>query len=255
MTVTIAKKNIVPTVAVNGSCKYNGKEVLPELTIKNGDTVLSNDDYEITGHNNVDAGTAELIVRSGENGNYRFEPVRQNYTIDKAEHPEKNVTFETVYGNSDSKDMTSYIEKGGNIDGDITIDDPYQILTEAPVQSENRLSYSVSSDESVAAVDADGNVTAIAAGTTTITVTTNDGGYTAACEVTVITPESGSETTVEENSPRTVSVKVGDYTVEYPEECSFYKGKKTAFNGDVKIYGSDGSQVVMEGSGSPGLQR
>ncbi len=331
LTVTIDKKNIVPTVSVNGTCTYNGKEVLPELTVKDGDTVLSDDDYEISGYNNVDAGTAELTVRSGENGNYRFEPVSQNFTINKADHPEKNVSFETVYGNSDSKDMTAYIEKGGNIDGDITIDDPYQIFTEPPVQSENRLSYSVSSDESligksanisvpvgesdnylayvikaiitvvdmangpvtntypvtgvsldinsktvnagdiftltatvtpddaddnsvtwsssdesVATVDADGNVTAIAAGTATITVTTNDGGYTATCEVTVITPESTPDTTVKENSPRTVSVKIGDYTVEYPEECSFYNGKKAAFNGDVKIYGADGSQVSYD---------
>ncbi|XME04507.1 hypothetical protein QYZ88_018630 (plasmid) [Lachnospiraceae bacterium C1.1] len=53
--------------------------------------------------------------------------------------------------------------------------------------------------------------------------------------MTVTTPESTPDTTVEENSPRTVSVKIGDYTIEYPEECSFYNGKKAAFNGDVKI--------------------
>lgn len=42
-----------------------------------------------------------------------------------------------------------------------------------------------SSDETKASVDENGEVTAIAAGTTTITVTTFDGGFTASCEVTV----------------------------------------------------------------------
>lgn len=42
-----------------------------------------------------------------------------------------------------------------------------------------------SSDESVATVDAAGLVTAVKKGTATITVTTNDGGFTATCEITV----------------------------------------------------------------------
>ena len=42
-----------------------------------------------------------------------------------------------------------------------------------------------SSDEDVATVDEDGLVTAVGTGTATVTVKTNDGGYTAACTVTV----------------------------------------------------------------------
>lgn len=42
-----------------------------------------------------------------------------------------------------------------------------------------------SSDESVAKVDANGKVTAVGPGTAIITVTTNDGGHTATCTVTV----------------------------------------------------------------------
>ena len=48
----------------------------------------------------------------------------------------------------------------------------------------------VSSDESVAVVDAYGTVTAIANGTATITAISNDGGYTDDCYVTVTTPDS-----------------------------------------------------------------
>jgi len=42
-----------------------------------------------------------------------------------------------------------------------------------------------SSDTAVATVSSSGLVTGVAAGTATITVTTNDGGFTAACAVTV----------------------------------------------------------------------
>ena len=48
-----------------------------------------------------------------------------------------------------------------------------------------------SSDESVASVSANGSVTGISAGTARITVTTADGGYTAACTVTVTGGSSG----------------------------------------------------------------
>ena len=44
---------------------------------------------------------------------------------------------------------------------------------------------------SVAAVDDNGRVTAVADGTATVTVTTRDGGFTASCEVTVIQPVTG----------------------------------------------------------------
>lgn len=44
------------------------------------------------------------------------------------------------------------------------------------------------SNQSIARIDADGRVSALSAGTVTITATTTDGGLTAACEVTVYTP-------------------------------------------------------------------
>ena len=46
-----------------------------------------------------------------------------------------------------------------------------------------------SSDITVASVADDGTVTAGIAGVVTITVTTDDGGYTATCEVTVTDPD------------------------------------------------------------------
>lgn len=59
------------------------------------------------------------------------------------------------------------------------------VATVSPTYSSDKAVTWSSSDQAVASVDQDGNVTGIAAGTATITVKTNDGGYTAACQVTV----------------------------------------------------------------------
>ncbi len=52
-----------------------------------------------------------------------------------------------------------------------------------------------SSDETIATVDDKGEVTAVKAGTATITVTTKDGGKTATCKVTVVVPSMTFTTT------------------------------------------------------------
>ena len=57
--------------------------------------------------------------------------------------------------------------------------------TITPSNASNKTVTWTSSDSNVATVDREGNVTAIAAGETIITVTTADGSKTASCEVTV----------------------------------------------------------------------
>ncbi len=85
-------------------------------------------------------------------------------------------------------------------------DDPFTL--NAIVSPDNALNRTVnwsSSAPSVAAVDENGSVTAVADGTATITVTTDDGGYTASCVVTVIQPVTGVTL-----APDILSMKVGD---------------------------------------------
>ncbi|MCH5289788.1 MAG: Ig domain-containing protein, partial [Treponema sp.] len=54
-----------------------------------------------------------------------------------------------------------------------------------PEDADNKEVFWASDNEDAATVDENGVVTAVKAGTATITVTTEDGGYTAACVVTV----------------------------------------------------------------------
>ena len=63
--------------------------------------------------------------------------------------------------------------------------------TVAPPNATNKAVKWSSSDTAIAAVDDSGKITAVAPGEATITVTTADGGFTAACVVTVVVPVTG----------------------------------------------------------------
>ena len=65
--------------------------------------------------------------------------------------------------------------------------------TVAPDNAQDKSVTWSSSDATVATVDQDGKVTAVKAGTATITVTTTDGGKTATCAVTVQAATGGNE--------------------------------------------------------------
>ncbi len=79
------------------------------------------------------------------------------------------------------------------------------MATVYPVDADNKNVTWDSSDTGVATVDASGNVDAVDYGTTTITVTTEDGGHTDTCEVTVIKHVDGVTLNKE-----TTSLYIGD---------------------------------------------
>ena len=91
--------------------------------------------------------------------------------------------------------------------------DVYQLKANIlPVDATNQTVTWESSNPSVATVTADGLVTAVSSGTATITVTTQDSGYTATCEVTVELPENPNILVagVELNTSRVELNQIGD---------------------------------------------
>lgn len=111
-------------------------------------------------------GTAIITVTT-EDGNHT---ASCEVTVEKAEEPVVPVTGVSL----DKETMT--LKAGEN--GQLT-------ATVEPADAANQKVIWSTSDESVAAVDENGLVTALAAGKATVTVTTEDGNYTASCEVTV----------------------------------------------------------------------
>ena len=155
----------------------------------------------------------------------------------------------------------------------VTEGDTFQLT--AHVEPENAYDRSViwsSSDGAVAAVDENGIVTAVGAGSAVITVTTHDGGYTANCTVTV---ESSAPTwkklqrQINEAAEGTVIVLQEDYTAEADDiylnvdktltiDLNGHtldrglSGKPEEDNGYVLLVGMNGDLTLEDGSADGG---
>ena len=71
VTVTIAPKTVTATVTVSGgSLTYTGDPLKPDVIVKDGDTVISPEEYDVSYRDNVNAGTAIVTVRNKAGGNY-----------------------------------------------------------------------------------------------------------------------------------------------------------------------------------------
>lgn len=154
------------------------------------------------------------IVFDGKNGTvYGDVTLQEDLEIGKDETLTigKDASLTVPEGTTLTNDGTITVESGGKLEGTptgegsvvykvtgVTLDKQTlelytgdsQPLT-ATVQPANATNKNVtwsSDNETVATVDANGNVTAVAAGTATITVTTADGSHTATCKVTVKDP-------------------------------------------------------------------
>ena len=71
VTATIAPKTVTATVTVSGgSLTYTGDPLKPDVIVKDGDTVISPDEYEVSYKDNVNAGTATVTIKNKAGGNY-----------------------------------------------------------------------------------------------------------------------------------------------------------------------------------------
>ena len=82
---TIIAKAITPTVENIAPVTYDGEAQEPAVTVKDGETALTTNDYTVKYENNVNAGTATAIITAKAGGNYTFDQVTKNFTINKAD--------------------------------------------------------------------------------------------------------------------------------------------------------------------------
>lgn len=120
----------------------------------------------------------------------------------------------------------------------------YSMKLTATVLPENATNknvvYSVD-DESILSVDQDGNITGLSLGIATVTVTTEDGGFTASAEITVI-PMQVTGVSI---SPKSVSVALG-HTIQLTASIT----PSNAANKNLSWSVSDETIISVDGQGT-----
>ena len=83
LTWTIAQKEITPTIAGISDQQYTGEPIKPEITVKDGETPLTEDDYTVSYGENINVGenNGSVTVKAAENGNYTFQDVTAHFNI------------------------------------------------------------------------------------------------------------------------------------------------------------------------------
>ena len=129
----------------------------------NEDVATVDDDGKITA---VSAGTATITVTT-EDGEFTA-----NCEVTVVEETSETVSVESVSLNKTELELT--VDESETLKATVT-----------PEDATNKTAFWSSDDEKVATVDEDGKITAVAVGSATITVKTEDGEKTATCVVTV----------------------------------------------------------------------
>ena len=153
-------------------------------------------EYKITFDSNGGSEVAAVTVKENDKLEKPEDPTREGYTFGGWYYNEELYDFELPV----KQDMT--LEAGWAVEGaattpvsGVSLSVTSLKLTEggedalvAVVEPENATNQKLiwtTSDASIVTVDENGNVKALKAGTVTVTVTTEDGSYTATCEITV----------------------------------------------------------------------
>ena len=96
-------KIVTPTVTLSSTLfEYTGEEINPKVTLKDGETIISETEYTVTYSDNQNLGTsAKITIKDNDGGNYMFDEIIKNFTITR-----KSVTVTAenktkVYGEDD----------------------------------------------------------------------------------------------------------------------------------------------------------
>lgn len=115
---TINKKAITPTIEDIPAVTFNGSEHEPNLVVKDGSTSLvKGTDYTIEYTNNLRAGNGHVEISEVASSNYTFAPKGKDFTINKYEIKESDVTLEytSVVFDNNAKKPSVTVKMGSEV--------------------------------------------------------------------------------------------------------------------------------------------
>lgn len=171
----------------------------PEVSWSSSDESVATVDTEgvVTG---VTEGTATITVTTADGGH----TAQAEVTVTAGA---EDGSDDASDGNDDAVAVTGVTLSAETLE--VTVDATGTLTaTVAPEDADDGSVSWSTSDETIATVDGQGVVTGVAAGTATITVTTTDGEFTAAAEVTVSEPVTVNSITLDDT---TITMDTGSY--------------------------------------------
>lgn len=119
-TATITPKEVEsPVITIDvEEIVYNGEAQKPAITVKDGETVIPSDEFEITYENNTDAGTATIKITDKSGGNYVISDKEASFEIAKA-NPEFSKEPESAGALSFTGQAQPLLTAGETSDGEI----------------------------------------------------------------------------------------------------------------------------------------
>nr|MCR5487905.1 DUF6273 domain-containing protein [Lachnospiraceae bacterium] len=113
---TIMPKEVSsPSVTLSGNeFVYTGEEIRPAVaSVADGGTEIADTEYAVSYKDNINAGTAYVLITDEAGGNYAVNG-KAGFTITKADHPQMTAEGEARYGTSGMLDLKDYIAEGGS---------------------------------------------------------------------------------------------------------------------------------------------
>ena len=229
-----AKTVSEPTIIVeDGPFIYTGKEIKPEVTVKDGDTVIPADQYTVSYKDNTNVGTATVTVTSNDGGNYSFTGSK-TFTIIKADADFTAPTArELTYTGSAQALVTAGTTKHGAMkyrlgdSGDFSTDIPKAINA-----GTYTVYYMVEGDSNHKDTTAQSVTATITAKTVNPTITVNGGPFV----------YTGSEI------KPTVTVKDGETVIPNSQYTVSYKDNTNVGTATVTVTSNDGGNYVFSDS-------
>ena len=114
-------KIVTPTVTVTGEYTYTGEQIIPEVTVKDGETIVPASEYTVSTKNTTKAGTATVTIVDNPRGNYKLETTSEEFTVAQKPIVISGIIAKNKVFDDDTKAALDYsnVVFGGIAEGDI----------------------------------------------------------------------------------------------------------------------------------------